>query len=144
MLVFAADQRYSLYQAISEAVVDHATKTCTYPGCTRRTTSPSFTATVAQELAPPAQQWPPKFASVHRLQNVLENLHRCGVIEVAGLQYGCRHTSAGHSVSLHHIASECSARVKGLCLLCAKQGASEDSCEHEHIGDSVAAFDKPE
>jgi hypothetical protein len=113
-------------------------------GCTRRATSPSFTATIAQKLAPPAQQWPPKFASVHRLQNVLESLHRCGVVEVAGLQYGCRHTGLVHSVPLHQIASGFSARVEGLCLFCARQGTSQNSCEHENIGDSVTAFDKLE
>lgn len=133
--MFAAEQRYSLCQAITEATADHATKTCASTGCTRRATSPSFTATIARKLVPPAQQWPPKFASVHLLQNVLESFHRCGVVEVGGLQYGCHYTGLVHSVSIHQIASCFSARVKGLCLF-----STRDLVETSRVEDSGCGF----
>ncbi|KAK4894655.1 hypothetical protein LTR49_028360 [Elasticomyces elasticus] len=73
-LLYAAEQRHRLCANISETIADHATKVCVTGGCNQSATSLEFAQAIAKKLAPPIQNWPPKFASVHRLNSVLASL----------------------------------------------------------------------
>ena len=109
-----------------------AERACINPTCYQSVSCPSFTRKLAAEIPlHPSKQWPPQFATVHTVRQVLEAIRRSGHIEL-DVSWNCKHHNSTTlwSWMIKDICRKISEQVTGLCMTCVKEEILQRKCPH--------------